>query len=62
LAWESIADYAIAPLQDVLDQGNEARMNFPGRAGGNWGWRYRDDMLRQDILDRLANLTELYGR
>jgi 4-alpha-glucanotransferase len=61
-AWESVADYAITPLQDVLDLGGEARMNFPGQAGGNWTWRFRDDMLRPEILDRLAGLTELYGR
>jgi 4-alpha-glucanotransferase len=62
VAWESVADYALAPLQDVLDLGTEARMNFPGRPGGNWTWRFREDMLRPDVLDRLANLTELYGR
>ena len=30
LAWTSVADYAIAPLQDVLSLGSEARMNRPG--------------------------------
>ena len=30
---------AIAPLQDVLGLGTEARMNFPGRPAGNWSWR-----------------------
>ncbi len=61
-AWESVADYALAPLQDVLDLGSQARMNFPGRPAGNWAWRFQEEMLRPDILDRLANLTELYGR
>ena len=37
----SVADTFIAPLQDVLDLGPEARMNLPGRPGGNWGWRFR---------------------
>ena len=36
VAWMSVADLAIAPLQDVLDLGSEARMNFPGRPNGNW--------------------------
>jgi len=27
--------YAIAPLQDLLNLGREARMNVPGRADGN---------------------------
>jgi 4-alpha-glucanotransferase len=62
LAWASVADYALAPLQDVLNLGTEARMNLPGRPSGNWGWRYRDDMLTEGVLDRLADLTEVYGR
>jgi 4-alpha-glucanotransferase len=61
-AWSSVADYAIAPVQDILDLGTEARMNFPGRPSGNWIWRYRAEMLRPDLLDRLGDLTELYGR
>ena len=39
LAWSSRAALAIAPLQDLLNLGREGRMNVPGRAGGNWGWR-----------------------
>lgn len=62
LAWESIADYAVAPLQDVLDQGTEARMNLPGRASGNWGWRFQAEMLTDAVVDRLRELTEVYGR
>jgi 4-alpha-glucanotransferase len=62
LAHSSVADYAIAPLQDVLDLGTEARMNFPGRPSGNWGWRFRQSMLAGPALDRLGELTELYGR
>ena len=45
LAWSSRAALAIAPLQDVLNLGREARMNVPGRAGENWCWRVTDDML-----------------
>src|SRR5256885_8757793 len=41
LAWSSVAGAAVAPLQDVLDLGGEARMNQPGRPAGNWGWRLR---------------------
>jgi 4-alpha-glucanotransferase len=37
-------------------------MNTPGRAGGNWGWRYRPDDLGGDLQQRLAALTALYGR
>ncbi|MBL8794179.1 MAG: 4-alpha-glucanotransferase [Planctomycetia bacterium] len=62
LAWASTANYAIAPLQDVLNLPTRARMNMPGRAAGNWGWRYTVDMLHGAVLDRLAELTVLYGR
>jgi 4-alpha-glucanotransferase len=62
LAWSSVADYAIAPLQDVLGLGTEARMNLPGRATGNWGWRFTAAQLEGGVLDRLADITELYSR
>ncbi len=62
LAWMSVADYAIAPLQDLLDLGAEARMNLPGRASGNWGWRFVEGQLTGAVLDRLGELTELYAR
>jgi 4-alpha-glucanotransferase len=62
LAWESRAALAIAPLQDLLNVGNEARMNVPGRADGNWRWRCTDDMLADDAFERLRDLTKLSGR
>lgn len=62
LAWSSVADYAIAPLQDVLNLGTEARMNLPGRPAGNWGWRFTKEMLTDELLDRLGDMTEVYGR
>jgi 4-alpha-glucanotransferase len=62
LAWSSVADYASAPLQDVLSLGTAARMNLPGRAAGNWGWRFMQHQLSDAILDRLREITELYSR
>jgi 4-alpha-glucanotransferase len=58
----SVADLAIVPLQDVLGLGSEARMNLPGRAGGNWGWRFREGALTPGIAERLRRLTDIYGR
>jgi 4-alpha-glucanotransferase len=60
--WASVANIAIAPLQDVLGLGNEARMNLPNSNHGNWNWRYESDDLRSDIAKRLKDLTHLYGR
>jgi len=57
-----VADYAVAPLQDVLNLGSEARMNFPGRSSGNWTWRYNAASLTGDVLDRLGDMTEIYQR
>jgi 4-alpha-glucanotransferase len=62
LALSAIANQAIIPLQDVLGLGNEARMNFPSTAEGNWEWRYQQDALRQELGDRLKTLTTLCGR
>ena len=58
LAWSSPAALAIAPLQDLLNLGSEARMNVPGRADGNWRWRVREDMLSPDAFQWLLDLTE----
>ena len=62
LAWMSVANFALAPLQDVLGLGNEARMNLPGRAAGNWVWRFTRDQLTDERIERLAELTQLYQR
>jgi 4-alpha-glucanotransferase len=58
LTWTSPAALAIAPLQDLLNLGSEARMNVPGRADGNWRWRVREDMLSSQAFQQLQDLTE----
>lgn len=62
LAWASVADLAITPLQDVLELGTEARMNVPGVADGNWGWRFTPDQIKPGQFERLADLTSIYHR
>ncbi|HEY7347341.1 MAG TPA: 4-alpha-glucanotransferase [Ktedonobacterales bacterium] len=62
LAFSSVAELAIVPLQDVLALGSEARMNMPGRAAGNWAWRYQADMLKDWQSDWLAHITRMYNR
>ncbi|HVW90113.1 MAG TPA: 4-alpha-glucanotransferase, partial [Gaiellaceae bacterium] len=56
-AWESRAALAIAPLQDVLSLGNEARMNLPGSEEGNWRWRVPAGALTDGLAGRLRQLT-----
>lgn len=61
-AWASVANTAVAPLQDLLGLGSRARMNLPASEEGNWRWRYREGALSRKISEKLAEMTELYGR
>jgi 4-alpha-glucanotransferase len=58
LAWSSVAALSIAPLQDLLNLGREARMNVPGRADGNWAWRCSEDRMRDPAFESLCDLTK----
>ena len=58
----SVAETAVVPLQDVLGLGSEARMNVPGRLGGNWRWRFRKNALTVEHASRLRKFVEMYGR
>ena len=62
LAWSSVAALAMAPLQDLLNFGKEARMNVPGRADGNWRWRCTEDMLSAPAFQWLRDLTKTSDR
>jgi 4-alpha-glucanotransferase len=62
LAWSSPAALAIAPLQDLLNLGAEARMNVPGRTEGNWGWRCTERMLSEAAFGWLGELTKTSRR
>ncbi len=62
LAYSSVADLAVIPMQDVLNLGGGARMNFPGKLGGNWTWRFSWDQVPYDIAEKYRQLAELYER
>lgn len=62
LAFESVADLAIVPLQDVMRLGDEARMNRPGTAFGNWKWRYLSHQLHDGLARGLREISGAYGR
>jgi len=62
LAWMSVANQVLTTLQDMLNLDSEARMNFPGHSDNNWSWRFRTEMLTDDVVGRLGDLTSLYGR
>jgi 4-alpha-glucanotransferase len=61
-AWESRAVLALAQVQDVLDLGADARMNVPGVAQGNWGWRLAEGALTAEHAAWLRRLGEESGR
>ena len=62
LAWSSPAPLAIVPMQDLLGLGNEARMNRPGIAEGNWRWRMTPDALAPDLARRLREALTRHSR
>jgi 4-alpha-glucanotransferase len=62
LAWSSVADFALVPLQDILSLPTESRMNYPGRPSGNWRWRFHTGQLTPAHAEKLADWTSMYGR
>ena len=60
--WSSVAMMSIAPMQDMLSLGGEARMNYPSRLGGNWEWRMGDADMSESLAGRLRELNYLYSR
>lgn len=62
LAFRSVANVAVIPFQDFLRLGSEARMNFPGKASGNWGWRVKKEAINSELAAEIFEITELYGR
>ena len=62
LAYRSVADLAITPLQDVLGLGTEARMNTPGRFGNNWSWRFKLEDVKASDRAKLREMALAYGR
>ena len=62
LVWGSVSGLTIAPLQDLLNLGNEARMNVPGRSEGNWRWRCTENMLNGPAFEWLSKITNSSNR
>jgi 4-alpha-glucanotransferase len=61
-AQDSVADFALIPMQDVLGLGSEARMNTPSLDGGNWSWRLAPGEFTADLTSKLAHLAEVTDR
>jgi len=61
-AYASSADTVVLPMQDILNLGGEARMNFPGTLGNNWTWRFTWDLIYPELAEKYRSLAELYER
>ncbi len=62
LAWSSIADRAIAQMQDILGLDSKARMNIPSTLGTNWKWQADPEDFTDELAIKLHRLTENYNR
>ncbi len=62
-AFSSVSDLCVVQMQDFLNLGGEARMNFPGTmTDANWTWRAGYEVTNRDLCARIRKLTELYDR
>lgn len=59
----SVSKLCIIQMQDYLELGAEARMNFPGTLSAkNWTWRAKPGFAAKELAKRIYTLTERYGR
>lgn len=62
-AMSSVSDLCVIPMQDYLNLGGEARMNFPGTlSDSNWTWRAKDGMITKSLAKKIREITGLYDR
>jgi 4-alpha-glucanotransferase len=62
MAMMSVANTVILPIQDLLGLGAESRMNVPSTTEGNWEWRLLPGQITPALVERLREMTEIYGR
>jgi 4-alpha-glucanotransferase len=58
----SVANVVIAPMQDILGLGSEARMNLPGTPAGNWKWRMQPGAATANTAKQLREMVSLFDR
>ena len=62
-AMSSVSDMCIIPMQDWLELGAEARMNFPGSfSDSNWTWRAKAGFMTAELAADIQKMTALYAR
>ena len=61
-AWSSVADIAIAQIQDFFELDSSARMNTPSTIGTNWMFRAKNEDFTPKLIKRIVKLNKLYNR
>ena len=62
VAYSSVADLVVIPMQDFLGLGSESRINTPSTLGDNWKWRMKPGAFTEEIAERMRGMAKLYGR
>lgn len=62
LAWASVAQLAMLPMQDILSLDASNRMNTPGTTDGNWQWRFDWHQLWPNLAQDIREILALYDR
>ena len=60
--WASVAQTAIAQMQDFLNSDASARMNTPSTLGNNWQFRTSEDDFTDKLAKRILKLNKVYNR
>jgi 4-alpha-glucanotransferase len=58
----SSANILILPIQDILGYGSDTRLNTPGKADGNWGFRITREQLNSVDAEKFRRLNHTYNR
>lgn len=58
----SSAGLLIIPVQDLLGYGSDTRLNTPGKADGNWGYRITKEQLDSIDIEKYKHYNEIYAR
>ena len=59
----SVSKLCVIQMQDYLELGGEARMNFPGTLStNNWTWRAKSGFATPELAEKIKAVTVRYGR
>ncbi len=62
MAQRSVSDLCVIPVQDYLCLPATARINTPSTLGYNWQWRMNKGAFSDQLCEKIAKMTKLYGR